>query len=389
MARNQQIASSNTGATGTVLGHVYCADVNAPARMATVILVPVDAIEAFQPNSAKGNPTRSVGVQTSLDGSFAIQQVRPGSYYVVASEPGYLSVLDVLGVSMDDFEKPNAVLKKRIAESVPRVTLQQNLVASIDLSLDRGAALSGTVLFDDGSPAGGLDVHLLVRHGSAWVPMPAGPFADAAPSGKTDDRGRYRISGIPGQEYVLEVDLRLDKVTFDFDGAGGRGTAGGDDYLLRVFSGSSGLLKDAVPVAVKRGEEQQGDDVYITISKLHRIEGAITEFRDGHTVNGGEVELLDPMNKTEIASSGVRKEDGEFSFEFIPEGDYVLRALNAYDAEYREVLNPPNSTPASRTEARILRRFAASELPIHVDGDITGINISVKRASVDSPPSKP
>jgi hypothetical protein len=77
------------GLTSTVSGRVYCADTNVPARMATVVLQPAEAVDAF--SSGKSVSTVAEGVQTLLDGSFFIPNVVPGTYYVIASLPGYVS----------------------------------------------------------------------------------------------------------------------------------------------------------------------------------------------------------------------------------------------------------------------------------------------------------
>ena len=51
----QQKPADPAPATTTVSGHVYCADTNAPARMATVILQPAAGIDAIKPGQPGGN----------------------------------------------------------------------------------------------------------------------------------------------------------------------------------------------------------------------------------------------------------------------------------------------------------------------------------------------
>src|SRR5579862_409764 len=67
-------------AGGTVSGHVYCADTNAPARMATVVLQPASALDAIDPTQETQVASHGEAVETLLDGSFAIRHVAPGSY---------------------------------------------------------------------------------------------------------------------------------------------------------------------------------------------------------------------------------------------------------------------------------------------------------------------
>ncbi|HEY1965824.1 MAG TPA: hypothetical protein VGG59_12875, partial [Acidobacteriaceae bacterium] len=95
-------------ATTTVTGHVYLADTNTPARLATVMLEPAGALDKDpDPHPPEDNSAEMVhtsAVQTLLDGSFTIPKVAPGVYYVVAYKSGYLSPLST--VSEDALEHP-------------------------------------------------------------------------------------------------------------------------------------------------------------------------------------------------------------------------------------------------------------------------------------------
>ncbi|HEX3437110.1 MAG TPA: carboxypeptidase-like regulatory domain-containing protein, partial [Pseudacidobacterium sp.] len=365
----QQLSSDKAAPTTTVSGHVYCGDTNAPARMATVMLEPVS--EASGTSHASGHESVSTyapAVQTLLDGSFSMQHVAPGTYYVIASLPGYVSPLGALAVSATDIEKPDDSLKEQIAKGVPRIKVQANLPASIDITLERGASVSGTVLYDDGSPAVGLEVHLLVRKKDKWTPMQSSPFDMSI---RTDDRGAYRINGLPALEFLTEVDLRLTKITYEF-GGGGTGMSFESGYSLSIYSGSRWRQKDATPFSPKPGEDRTGEDIQIPISQLHNIRGTITAVRDGHVVNGGKVSLLYADDKTEALSTNLMRDDNGFAFIFVPEGDYILRVADASDVEYEDIPNPPHSVPPTRTVTHSLRRYGSTDQPIHVDGDVIG-----------------
>jgi hypothetical protein len=371
----QQSSTDKAAATSTVTGHVYCADTNAPARMATVMLEPAEAADAHSSGGHGRVSTYVSAVQTLLDGSFSIAHVAPGSYYVIASEPGYVSALASLGVSVVDLQKPDDTLKDKIAK-VPRITVQPNLPAAIDVTLERGAAVSGTVLFDDGSPAGGLEVHLLARKKDEWAAMEFGPFETSAQA-QTDDRGAYRISGLPAREYLVEVDLHLAKKTYEFDGHGNTGMSSDAGYSLPIYSGGSWRKKDAAAVSLKSGEDRAGEDIQIPLSQLHSVRGAITAARDGHVVNGGSVSLIHADDKSQAVSTRLTKDDNGFAFSFIPEGDYILRVSGAADIEYEEIPNPPHSVPPTRSEEHTLHRYGNPDQAIHIDRDLSGLTIAV------------
>jgi hypothetical protein len=50
---------------------------------------------------------------------------------------------------------PVAMLRKLLVERVPTISVDANGSASINISLERAAAVNGTILYDDGSPAPG------------------------------------------------------------------------------------------------------------------------------------------------------------------------------------------------------------------------------------------
>ena len=69
-----QRASAKAAPTSVVSGHVFCADTNAPARLAKVVLEPASAIDNQQPEKPEadgvGPVVRMTSVQTLPDGTF-------------------------------------------------------------------------------------------------------------------------------------------------------------------------------------------------------------------------------------------------------------------------------------------------------------------------------
>ncbi|HEY4379039.1 MAG TPA: carboxypeptidase-like regulatory domain-containing protein [Acidobacteriaceae bacterium] len=171
----------------TVSGHVYCADTNAPARFAKVLLKSTTPTHAGQDmmksitdtitkNAAKsGQPAKpqtdeqkralaaaSKGMDevtdflnastVGLDGSYTFAGVKPGTYYVHAVFPGYVDAYSQF--TDEDFASADPAIRARIAQ-IPTVTVFGTDTGHAELRLEHGAALSGRVLYDDGSPAVG------------------------------------------------------------------------------------------------------------------------------------------------------------------------------------------------------------------------------------------
>ncbi len=378
-------------ATTTVTGHVYLADTNTPARLATVMLEPAGALDndhdPHPPKDSVAGLVHTSAVQTLLDGSFVIPKVAPGTYYVVAYKSGYLSPLST--VSKDALEHPTPEDHKRIAGILPRIVVEAGLPVSVDVRLERGAIISGTVLFDDGSPASGLSVHALVRRKDGkketWSPLRAMPFAFVADV-YTDDLGRYRLTGLESREYLVQVDLNLQHMEFESAPGSFQGSSSfGEVARLSFYSGSTARKLDAKPFKLNANEERSGEDITIPIAKLHTITGEIVATHDGHLLNQGLVKLLDPDDKSEIESSKVERADGKFHLLFVPEGNYILRIDNPADVTYEDVPNPPGSMPTSYEKTNMVRAYGTADQPLTVHDDIPNLTVYVPDKSTQQP----
>ena len=378
-----QQAAKSTGTT--VTGHVFLQDTNGPARMATVMLQPTEAVDASRSEKKLDKAMTTQSVQTLLDGSFTIPNVQPGAYYVVATAPGYVSPLYALLAAGNESQKDDGASKK-LAALAPRITVQANLPASVSVNLERGAAVSGTVLYDDGSPASDVRVQILVRKKDKWITAPSMPFKESIPSTLTDDRGNYRISGLPAQEYAVEVRLSLQKWLYEVNEHGNTMSSTSDVYSLPVYSGNRFRMKEAEGFSVTQGEDRGGEDIEIPVSRLHTLRGTVIAAHDGHLINGGRVQLIYPDDKS-VLDTAVVTRDAEFNFSFVPEGDYMLRVSDAADTEYKEVLNGRGAMPPTHTETSVVRRYGEAEIPIHIAGDAAGVVISAPDIQIQGLPA--
>lgn len=375
----QKRASRASGAT--VSGRVFCSDSNAPARMASVILQPADQIDAIHPGEDKQVSSHGEMVETLLDGSFTIPNVESGVYYVIATQQGYVSPLTSIYAPPSNQSAIDPSKPKKPVMTAPRITVQSNLPVAVDVAIERGAAVSGTILYDDGSPAGGVRVSILVRTKTDWTRLPSSPVASQSYSSATDDLGRYRVSGLPAGEYLLEATLSIQGMYYKVNEQNGTSVGTWPIYSLSFYARGNSRRKDATPIVVTAGEELGGQGIEIPLTKLHTIRGSIVAASDGHIVNGGKLSLLYADDRSEVGHTSVSKDDSTFTFAFVPEGDYILRT-SGVDNEYVEVSNGPDSWPPTHAEPHLLRSYDTAEQPIHVAGEVTGVNVSAP----DPPP---
>jgi hypothetical protein len=378
-------------ATTTVTGHVYLADTNTPARLATVMLEPAGALDndhdPHPPKDSVAALVHTSAVQTLLDGSFTIPKVALGAYYVVAYKSGYLSPLSTFSEAA--LEHPTPEEHKRIAGILPRILVEGALPVSVDVRLERGAIISGTVLFDDGSPASGLPVHALVRRKDGkketWSPLRATPFPMMTDV-STDDLGRYRFTGLESRDYLIQVDLNLQQMEFESAPGSFQGSSGFADVArLSFYSGNSARKLEAKSFNLTANEERSGEDITIPLAKLHTITGEIVDAHDGHVLNQASVKLLDPDDKSEIETSKVERADGKFHLFFVPEGSYILRVNDPADVNYEDVPNPPGTMPPSSEKVHMVHSYGTADQPLNLHDDIPNLTVYVPEKSTQQP----
>jgi hypothetical protein len=154
-----------------------------------------------------------------------------------------------------------------------------------------------------------------------------------------------------------------------------------DHYTLPMYSGESFRKRDAKSFKLSAGEQRAGEDLLVPLSKLHSMSGTIIAARDGHIVNGGGIALLNADDKTEVLSTKLTKESTIFVFEFVPEGDYLIRLKDAKDVEFEEIFNSPGTMPPSYTKEHTLHSYGSADVPVHVEGDTAGLTISVPESA--------
>jgi hypothetical protein len=364
--------NSAKSATGTVTGHVYCADTNAPARMVGVQLKPVKNAETrsgAHPHSTSNEPANGV-IQTTLDGSFAIPNVSPGSYYIIITASGYLSPGPQDEDTKDARPQPSAEQPPIV---IPKVDVEADQTASIDVKIERGAAVSGNIRFDDGSPATNVLVVLLRKSKDKWVPLPTGDYgAFAMPSSMmTDDLGHYRTGGLRSGEYLLMATLiHVDLAPPSAHGSGEPGTI---RSVLPIYSGDTARKSEAVPFKLGPGEDRAGVDITIPLSKLHSVSGVVTAASNGHVINSGHITIEDPVDKESVAD-GMLDSDGIFRLDGVPEGSYTLRIHDASDKQNRQVSVAGGTKMDSE---KTVHQYGDLEQSLKIEGDIPNLVLSV------------
>jgi hypothetical protein len=351
--------------TGSITGTVYCADTNAPARLAQIFLVQY---------SDKNFWSQSAG-RTDLDGRFAAKQVPEGDYYVIAILPGYTNLTSVMTKEHLDL-LPEEDRKKLLA-TIAKGAVAANQSTQVAVRLERSVEIDGTVLYDDGSPAPKLQVSYELKDPGAK----SGGFAEwnmrSTTSGplETDDQGRFRILGVAPGEYLVRVTVPTESSEQE-NVSPFPHFMGGLSEGLTVYVGGAFRASKADTITVDAGGAAKTADMTVPLSKLHSIRGQVLLKSTGQPPVGANLKLLYADTKEEARS--VYAPNGRFEIDYVPEGSYVLRAAAGATA-------PPDMSSSAMSDGKfhhVVWNYpnagdGSPEQPLNVTGDVDNVTILV------------
>ena len=365
-------AASAAQPGGVVSGRVIAQDTQRPARFALVMLQSVAAAT----NEGDGSPQGrfggggSLSTRTDAEGNFMVEGVAPGDYYATASAPGYVPLRQLLLAEVNAGADPASLLA-----AIPQVHVDVQGSSSVTVNLERGATIAGKVAWEDGSPAAGVSVSAIAAAAGTTGSMASLTGATQLPgvlqgiqspggagnSATTDDRGAFRISGLPTGDYLLRSVIQPPTQM----GGGGRGFQYGS--AIRVYSPGVFRKTEAKAISVKAGEERTDVRMVIDLRALRTVSGHAGA-ASGPSVASGRVTLVDPNNSDLqlFASIGA---NGDFSVRYVPAGNYTLN-VNGASTRVASGRGRDNSEPSVS--------FQPFSQPVVVsDTDVTGVGVTL------------
>jgi hypothetical protein len=362
--------------TGVITGSVMCGDTQAPARLASVLIIPIPVSDADSkvaagplPNSALFATLRShEAAKTNLNGEYSLADISPGSYFVLAELDGYLS--STWQIDEDDLKDMTPETIEKVTALLPTVQVEAGKTVHADITLERGASISGTVTYEDGTPAIGVGVRLEVatENPEDKIPPPEGPTHKS--SGISDDHGNYRINGWPGGKYVVGVTLP------------GQTAANGSKQVSALYLAQGGAMtvysdktfhrKDAKVYTITAGDDLTGVDVELPLHGLHAISGKVVAEGSQPGIVWGLVYLED-VNDGKFNSQTVISADGSFQFINLPAGNYQLTTRTLSDVVPQSVEPSPEPSPYSYKDVSTTVEVT--------DKDLSGVAIDIPDSS--------
>lgn len=321
--------AAQTTSTGTITGRVMVGD--KPAQGVAVLLLPSNTYGANRKPAARA--------ATDADGQFRLLNVPAGRYEVVPVARAFVVQGGRVG-----FRSQGKSINLNEGETIDK----------IDFTLVRGGVITGRVMDADGRPVIGEHPRLAqVTQGDERRE----PFFFNQFLYETDDRGIYRIYGIPPGRYVISVgeDSKNGTIRTGFGHA---------SFFVRTFH--PGVIDEAKATVIELSEGTEATNVDITLGRRAETYVASGQVIDAETskpvpnIIMGYGSLTPEGKQMNAFGFGAQTDaEGHFRLEGLLPGRYAAFASAGEQSE-------DYSVPVT---------FEINE------GDVTGLVIKVRRGA--------
>ena len=284
----------------TVHGRVVAADTGKALHRARVHLQ----------GMGNSNDGLELDVLTDRDGQYRFQAIPAGRYTLQSSKAGFLDT------SSD--QQPGL--------RYSTISVAAGEARRVDFALPRGAVISGRITDDAGEPLASVQVTALrFNYSSSGVrlfPGNAMPF-----SGRTDDRGEFRLPGLSPGTYLIVADYQTN--------------APGESFAMTYYPGTL-RFNEARRFRVGVSEQVTASFTMLTARQV-RVTGQARS-STGESFQDYRVTLrTETMIGSRVAQLNQRT--GTFEFEGVPPGSYTLdvssNAARIYNARPPEFASVP------------------------------------------------
>ena len=278
--------------TAVIKGQVTAGGTGAPVRRAQVRAMSMEA--------------RGGGVtNTDNNGLFEIKELPAGRYTIMVTKGGFAQ-------AQFGQRRPGDM-------GTPVVLADGQIAEKVNFVLSRGGVISGTIVDDGGEPIAGTQVSAMRFQFMAGTRrlVPAGTEGG---SDRTDDRGGFRLYGLPPGDYYVTASNRNN--TFMMAGV----TNTEQDGFAPTYYPGTPNPNEATRVSIKAGQEMSGANFALIVARMARVRGRALNSRGEPT--GGSMAMLAPAESTGMfmnMSNAQVAADGSFEFANVPPGRYNLQ----------------------------------------------------------------
>ncbi len=320
-----------------------------PAEITGVILTDGDMsqpvrraeVRAFAPGAAP------MTVYTDAEGRFAFRNLPFGRYTIEANKPGYVR----LSYGARRYDRAGT----------PVTVTDASRTHTLQMKMTRGSVITGRIVDEFGQPAAGARVSVQqVRVVNGERTLTPVPMVSAILGEATDDRGIYRLFGLPAGDYLVsatprssgagdirrmtDAELQAARQALTQPNAAGidAGRPQTLGYSQMYYPGVLGV-NDAAVVSVAAGEERAGVDFTVSLVRTATLEGTVitpggvppesvqlflTPKTGGTTSIAGTTETRMVFTASFAGGATNRRvqPDGSFTYAGVAPGSYTLNA---------------------------------------------------------------
>src|SRR5262249_21680018 len=313
-----------------------------PARGVTVLLQNQQSYAANSPRA-----------RSDENGRFRITGVAAGKYSITALAPGYVSLGD------SDMGREGQALNVAEGEKIE----------NINFDIKRGGAIAGSVTDSRGRPVveEAVNVELLDKNGKPRMYSPLNREMSL-----TDDRGAYRIFGLPEGRYLVSVGQ-------DQSSGSAKISTGNVFYPRAYYTGVTGE-SEAKAVKVGEGSEVTNIDIRITeLKRTYEISGRVVNADTGQPVAGVGIVigLLTPDGKPRgWTNTGDRSStNGEFRLTGVVPGKYSLFATTSTDVQIAASIAAGSGFICEPAIVNVEEDMDGVEIKVHEGASISGVAV--------------
>jgi len=285
---------------------------NEPLANAQLTLIRAMASPEGMPIGSLNPPPPSPipSVTTDGQGRFLFADITPGSYRIAAAHNGYAR--QEYGQRL--FGAHGTVLHLAAGQ----------VLKDVVFALTPAGNISGQVRDPAGQPIAGMQVQLLR---SAYNPNGQKSY-QAAGSGRTNDRGEYRLYWITPGRYVLSVSS--NRLPGMIGGGGSPNEVAETTYPLTYYPGTLEATR-AATIEVQPGVELNAIDVTLPAQPLYHVKGRLIDSTTGQAPKTANVSMaprqsIAPFGPWMSARQSYDGATGTFDLRDVASGSYWLRA---------------------------------------------------------------
>ena len=329
------------GLSDVVAGRLSAGAINSiPPQGATVIR---------STSSAGTTPSSGPTITTGNDGKFFFTDLGPGTYRVTVSANGYAA-------------QQYGQLGPNLSGRPITITAAGEQINNIVIALSPAAAVTGQITDENGQPA--VDVPVQLLH---VLYNPQGKIFQPITTSTANDRGEYRLDGIPPGRYYLVAGSGPNLLgALAIARPPTLNRAPPVTYAVSYYPGVTDLNQSSV-IQLSAGAEVVAN-MRVARQNLYRIRGRVVDSRTGQPAPAASISLA---YRTLTGSGGsvnfARNYDpasGNFEIQNVIPGQYSIEA-RVGDVQGRPL--PPTAPPDG----------PSAQMSINVTGNIEGLVLAL------------